>query len=111
EPVMLNKLIDKSENLPDINNEVMHPAGWMLHYLTGLLFIVCYWFVYRRSLKNPDAKKVILIGSISGITGIGIWKLLFYQHKKPPYNNRYGYYKQLYTAHIIFTLFALATYK
>jgi hypothetical protein len=111
EPVVLNKLVDKSENLPDIQNEALHPAGWVLHYLTGLGFMAAYWLLYRRLVKYPNARRIIIAGAISGVIGIAVWKTVFAQHKKPPYNNRYGYYRQLFIAHIIFTAFALTTYK
>jgi hypothetical protein len=45
EPVMINKLIDKSENLPSIRNEDAHPAGWGLHYATGIGFMAVYWLI------------------------------------------------------------------
>ncbi len=111
EPVMINKLIDKSENLPDIKDKELHPAGWLLHYATGMGFILAYWLVYRNALKNPDFKKITIIGAISGTLGIVVWKFLFSQHKHPPYNYRHGYYRQLLTAHMIFTLFAIMTYR
>jgi len=111
EPVMLNKLIDKSKNLPEVDNEVVHPAGWGLHYLAGLGFVCAYWLLWRRALHKPTVPKIIVIGGISGLTGIAVWKLLFAQHGNPPHNHRAGYYRQLLTAHVVFTLFALLTYR
>jgi len=111
EPVMINKLIDNSENLPQLNNQDIHPAGWGLHYLTGVAFVSGYWVIWKKALKRPTLFRISLIGSLSGITGIIVWKALFMQHDNAPKNYRYGYYKQLFFAHIIFTAFALITYK
>lgn len=111
EPVMINKLIDKSENLPGLKDEDKHPAGWGLHYLAGIFFVASYWFISNKALRKPTATKIFLIGSLSGVVGIAVWKLLFVQHDNPPQNYRYGYYRQLLIAHIIFSAFALASYK
>lgn len=111
EPVMLNKLIDKSKNLPDIKDNDAHPAGWGLHYLTGIAFVTAYWLLWRKVLKHPTLPKIVVIGSLSGIAGIATWKLMFANHDNPPQNYRYGYYKQLFTAHVIFSLTALMAYK
>lgn len=111
EPVMINKLIDDSENLPRIKNEDSHPSGWVLHYATGIGFMGGYYLLWHKALAKPTLIKILVIGSLSGLTGIAVWKLLFTQHNRPPQNYRYGYYRQLFIAHIIFTLFAIPTYK
>lgn len=111
EPVMINKLIDKSENLPDVKNNDTHPVGWGLHYLTGIAFVSAYWLIWHKALRKPTTLKIVVTGTASGLVGIAVWKLLFTQHDNPPHNYRYGYYRQLLIAHIVFSAFALASYK
>ena len=111
EPVLLNELIDNSSTLPDLNNERSHPAGWGLHYGAGILFVIAYWLIWRKALERPSLPRIIIIGSVSGVTGIMVWKTLFAHHENPPGNNRYGYYRQLFTAHIVFALSAMVSYK
>lgn len=111
EPVMINKLIDKSDTMPEIEDQDVHPAGWGLHYLAGIAFVAAYWLIWRKALNRPTLTKTISIGALSGIAGIAVWKLLFAQHDNPPYNYRYGYYRQLLIAHIVFSAFALLSYR
>lgn len=111
EPIMINKLIDKSANLPEIQNEDSHPAGWGLHYLAGIAFVSAYWLIWNKALSKPTTVKILVIGLISGGIGIAVWKLLFVQHDNPPHNYRQGYYRQLLVAHILFSAFALVSYK
>lgn len=111
EPVLLNKLIDNSKNLPALQNEAFHPAGYVLHYVTGIGFVTLYWLLWRRALLQPSGFRIVVVGGLSGLTGIAVWEILFKQHDNPPYNNRLGYYSQLLTAHIIFSATALITYK
>ncbi|MFP9119059.1 hypothetical protein ACLI08_14805 [Flavobacterium sp. RNTU_13] len=111
EPIMINKLIDNSEDLPQIHDEESHPSGYILHYATGIGFMAVYYMAWEKALSKPTLSKILLIGVLSGVTGIAVWKLLFAQHSRPPQNYRHGYYRQLFIAHIIFTLFAISTYK
>jgi hypothetical protein len=111
EPVLLNKLIDKEEGLPNIQNDDVHPAGWLAHYGVGILFVIAYWIIWRRSLQSPGIVKSLLIGSASGGVAIVAWKLMFAASDNPPGNDRRGYYRQLFVAHIIFSLLAVYGYK
>ncbi|TRW27190.1 hypothetical protein FMM05_00690 [Flavobacterium zepuense] len=111
EPVLINELIDNSKNLPAIKNEITHPAGYILHYVTGVGFVSLYWLLWKKVLLRPSGFRIVIVGGLSGLTGIAVWKILFKQHNSHPYNNRFGYYKQLLTAHIIFSATALVTYK
>lgn len=111
EPVMINKLIGYSGNLPEIDNKNNHPAGWGLHYATGIVFIATYYWLWKKVLVKPTFLKMLITGIVSGAVGIAVWKMLFAQHKNPPQNYRYGYYKQLLIAHIVFSLTGIATYK
>lgn len=110
EPVLINKLIDNSENV-DLDDTSSHPAGWGLHYATGIAFIAAYYFVWKKALHHPTTARMLWVGIVSGAVGIAVWKLLFNQHNKPPHNYRYGYYRQLLMAHIVFSISGIATYK
>lgn len=111
EPIMINKLIDNSDNTPEIEDNDSHPAGWGLHYATGIVFMSAYYLLWKKALKEPTLPRMMIAGTTSGVVGIAVWKLLFAQHKNPPQNYRYGYYRQLLTAHIVFTIAAMLTYK
>lgn len=113
EPVLLNELIDRSEGLPEIKEDQKeaHPAGWLSHYGMGVLFVLGYYILWRRSLTSPGIIKALLIGSVSGLIGIAGWKVMFAANNNPPRNNRFKYYRQLFFAHIVFSVFALYGYK
>jgi len=110
EPVLLNKLINRSKILP-VSVGDNHPAGWVSHYAVGLLFVVTYYALWRRALHSPGPARTLTIGTMSGIVAIGAWKTMFAANDNPPDNNRFGYYRQLFVAHLIFSSFALAAYK
>lgn len=111
EPELLNSLIDRSKILPKIQDKRIHPAGWSAHYSIGILFVSSYYFLWKKMLCKPTVAKTLITGSVSGLIGIASWKFFFSQHDNPPSNDRAGYYKQLFVAHIIFTVTAVLTYK
>ena len=113
EPVLLNELIDRSETLPDIadKEKTDHPAGWVGHYGIGVAFVIAYYIIWRRSLTSPGIIKGLMIGAASGLIGIAAWKIMFSANDNPPQNDRYKYYRQLFIAHLIFSVFALYGYK
>ena len=113
EPVLLNELIDRSEALPDIDEDEKktNPAGWLIHYGIGMAFVIAYYILWKQSLKAPSLVKGLLLGALSGLIGIAAWKIMFASNDNPPRNNRYRYYRQLFVAHLIFSVFALYGYK
>lgn len=111
EPVLINKLVDNSRKLPEVADNDTHPIGWGLHYATGVAFMGAYYLLWKKILVKPTTIRVITAGIISGAVGIIIWKLMFSQHKNPPENYRYGYYRQLLIAHVVFSIAGIVTYK
>lgn len=110
EPVLLNKLINRSHALPNKIND-NHPAGWVTHYAIGVLFVAAYYLFWKKSLHYPTPVRTAIIGSVSGVVAVIAWKVMFITNPNPPANNRMGYYRVLFVAHIVFSAFALAAYK
>ncbi|MGV3461193.1 MAG: hypothetical protein ACO1N9_12145 [Flavobacterium sp.] len=111
EPVLLNKLSNSSSKLPDVDDVATHPAGWAAHYLTGIAFVITYYILCRRALHSPGIVKGLLVGGASGVLAIASWKMMFAASPNPPQNDRDAYYRQLFIAHLIFSVFALYGYK
>ena len=110
EPVLLNKLLNRSNALP-VKVGDNHPAGWVGHYAVGVLFVIAYYALWKRALHSPGPVRTATIGTMSGLLAIGAWKTMFAANDNPPANDRSGYYRQLFVAHLIFSAFALAAYK
>ena len=79
--------------------------------MAEVAFVAAYWLIWRRVLRNPSPLRIIITGAASGIVGILVWKMMFANHDNPPHNYHYGYYRQLFIAHIIFSLTTLLAYK
>jgi Na+/H+ antiporter NhaA len=100
EPALLNELISrlKQKSL----GALVPIAGWFLHYLIGLLFIISYHLYWRESDSHPTIINCIILGALSGVIGICGWKLAFRIHPHPPNIDFKEFYSQLFFAHVVF---------
>lgn len=113
---LTNKQFREPELLNGLLNNWFHksfpktaPAGWLIHYAVGLMFIVAYHFVFN--LIEPTLLNYVWTGLVSGLIGAGVWFVTLNIHPVPPPTHRAGYYAQLVPAHIIFALGAFLTYS
>ncbi len=109
EPVLLNFLLKamKKEWLP----EKTEAAGWILHYVFGLLFVLIYHAIWSWTDIDPTWFTGVIFGMISGVVGIISWHFMFkFSNHKPKIKFK-QYYVQLFIAHIIFALTVIAVYR
>lgn len=109
EPVLLNHLITQSSKLGIAANS-MKFLGWILHYGMGLCFLVIYYLLWKYTFLEPTFLYGAMLGFISGLVGITIWKWIFSTHSNPPQINMKEYLLHLLIAHIVFGIGAVAGY-
>lgn len=85
-------------------------AGWTVHYLAGLLFVVAYYLLWNNGVQ-PNLISALVIGLISGLVAILVWHLTLVVHPNPPRIRRIPFYLQLVPAHIVFALTATLVYQ
>lgn len=110
EPVLLNRLITQSPGF----GVAIHSTsliGWILHYGMGLCFLIIYYFLWQYTAIEPTALYGALLGFLSGIAGITVWKVIFTIHSNPPQTDLKEYLIHLLIAHIIFGVGAVAGYN
>ena len=100
EPGLLNDLLIRLKN--KMIMRLVPMAGWIIHYLVGLIFIVVYQGYWAKSTSGPSIINCIVLGALSGVIGICGWKLAFHIHPDPPRIDFKEFYAQLFFAHIIF---------
>jgi hypothetical protein len=109
EPVMLNYVIRISS--VNVNPRLNSILGWLLHFLFGLLFIVPYHWIWNRRILDDSWLAGIILGVPSGIIGILGWMVIFSLPREKPKVAFAEYFIQLFFAHIVFALTAVATHK
>jgi len=104
EPERLGQLAHRL--LPALNKKEKHLAGWSAHYGVGLLFATAYAKLWEHRKLKPTFKNNFILGAVSGLAAVAIWKTTFELHPLPPAMRFERYYLQLVPAHIVFAIFA-----
>ena len=108
EPDLLDKLVHRL--LRGDSKKQQQPAGWFLHYLTGLLFAEAYTLFWTANAEK-NLRSGLMLGGISGIAAILIWKFAFSSHPDPPHVDFISFAAQLFVAHVIFGAFVALGYN
>lgn len=95
--------------IPSLSRKEALIIGWKLHYDVGLLFVSCYAAVWKKS--RPGILSGLLLGALSGLIGIAVWKTVFSLHPNPPRIKYGNYYGHLFVTHLVFGAFAGIGYK
>jgi hypothetical protein len=108
EPERLGQLAHRL--LPTISKKENQLIGWSAHYGVGLLFSTAYDWLWANKRVKPSFKNNLVLGGISGVVAVAIWKTTFKMHPLPPGLSFNKYYLQLVPAHIVFAVFAGLAY-
>ena len=92
--------------LPMLTKEEKLVTGWAAHYMVGLLFAMVYVELWSRKKIKPTVANNLLLGAVSGVIAVAVWKTTFKMHPLPPGLSFNKYYLQLIPAHVVFALFA-----
>ena len=101
EPLLLAQMVYRL--MPWLQKKDSRIAGWGVHYLTGLLFAESYAAFWSQD-TFANIKTGLVLGGISGIAAILIWKFTLEAHPFPPPVHFFKFAGQLFIAHIVFGL-------
>jgi hypothetical protein len=110
EPVLLNRLLCGFGILKEYQLE-KNIAGWIIHYVVGLIFLLAYYFIWSRTRFDPTFSTALILGCCSGVAGIIGWSILFKIQSVPANIRVTEYFAQLFVAHVIFALTATAIFR
>ncbi|MEO5684869.1 MAG: hypothetical protein ABIQ88_19660 [Chitinophagaceae bacterium] len=108
EPRLLGTLAQRITGMPERDKWT---AGWHIHYLTGLLFAEIYAPFWSDDIHSCNSKTGLILGGLSGVAAILIWKFTLEMHPFPPAVNFNRFAGVLFIAHVIFGLSAGLTYS
>lgn len=109
EPRLLAELLHRIE--PGLNKKTSHIVGWNLHYAVGLMFAILYAQQWDRKQQKATIASGLLLGGLSGIFAIVVWRSVFKLHPSPPKIKFKRYYGHLLIAHFVFGAFASVGYN
>ena len=104
EPELLGKLLYRL--IPQINKKYSTIAGWNIHYTVGFLFASVYAELWKEKRRGASLESGLLMGGLSGLLAVIVWKLSFKLHPAPPRISFRKYYGHLLITHFVFGAFA-----
>lgn len=109
EPDQLQKLVGRL--LPFLSQPAQLVAGWAAHYGMGMVFAAVYVDLWEKREIDHSIRNGLILGAISGLVGMLIWKATFSIHPLPPNNRKIDFYIQRMPVHIVFAVFSTIAYK
>lgn len=109
EPAHLETMI--SRLVPTLSKHAKKIAGWGAHFAMGLVFAAIYVELWETKKVKHNLKNALILGALSGVIGLFIWKATFKIHPLPPWLNYTHFYLQRIPAHIVFAVGAMLAYK
>jgi hypothetical protein len=96
---------------PALSKRAQQVAGWSAHYGMGFVFAAVYVELWETGKIKHNIKNGLILGAISGLVGMLIWKATFKIHPLPPSLRYLDFYLQRIPAHIVFAVFATIAYR
>lgn len=107
-PLLLRFFMQKFGTPLSTNTE--EKLGWLMHYMVGLLFVICYQILVSQKLLEVTWRSGILFGFVAGLIGIEWWRMMFKFFNILSIDFK-KYYRKLLVMHLIFGLTIVAIYK
>ncbi|MFW6290120.1 MAG: hypothetical protein ACOC0R_04045 [Mariniphaga sp.] len=107
ETMLLNQLVFPRHKETRKN----HPAGFVIHFITGTFFSKLFDTLWKKTVLHPDFGTSFSFGFISGLVGITGWHIFFTLHPDPPKVKQKKFYAQLLAAHVVFGVLNGLVYK
>ncbi len=109
EPDHLETMV--SRIVPVLSKHARKIAGWGAHFTMGLIFAAIYVELWETKKIKHTLKNALILGVVSGVIGLFIWKATFKVHPLPPWLNYDLFYWQRIPAHIEFAVADTMAYK
>lgn len=86
-------------------------TGSIAHVFIGVLFSFSYFLLWNWGVFNISTFDSIIIGALSGILAIIVWKSYFTVYRKPPRVPLDHYFTALFISHIIFGMVTVSMFS
>ncbi len=111
EPQLLQGLLEFKGNFYSVKRSSIPIKGWIAHLAVGVFFTIVYNYLWQSQNKSPNKKQGFLLGTITGLIAVVVWKKTFDWHPNPPKIDYYHFYRQLIVAHMIFGIVVAISFK
>ena len=85
--------------------------GTVAHFGVGILFSFAYFLLWNWGIFGINLGDSVLIGIVSGIVAIIVWKIYLSLHSSPPKTSHFHYFAALFLAHIVFAVVSVNVFQ
>ena len=100
EPELLAALEENA--LPAEAKKLALPAGWSTHFGVGIVWAGVYEYLWQNADIKPTLKSGLVLGGLSGLMGVLIWRAAFKIHPAPPRIEYGRFFGHLILAHVVY---------
>ncbi|WP_296622170.1 hypothetical protein [Marivirga sp.] len=86
-------------------------TGSIAHLFIGILFSFAYFLLWNWGVFNISTFDSIIVGALSGVLAIIVWKSYFNVYRKPPRVPLPHYFTALFISHIVFGLVTVSVFN
>ncbi len=92
-------------------NKMAFIVGSIAHFGVGALFSFSYFLLWNWGVFKINLQDSIMIGAVSGVIAIVVWKGYLSVHSNPPKISQGHYFLALFLAHIVFGLVSVNVFQ
>ncbi|WP_026953487.1 hypothetical protein [Algoriphagus vanfongensis] len=85
--------------------------GTLAHFGVGIIFSFSYFLLWNWGIFRINFEDSVLIGAISGVVAIIVWKTYISLHFRPPVPPHTHYFFALFLAHIVFGIVSVNVFQ
>src|SRR5690606_4745896 len=85
--------------------------GTVAHFGVGILFSFAYFLLWNWGIFGINLGDSVLIGIVSGVVAIIVWKIYLSLHSSPPKISHFHYFASLFLAHIVFAVVSVNVFE
>lgn len=108
---ILGSMLTGHGKIPEYDKNKVLTTGALVHTFIGVLFSLAYFLLWNWGIFEITFFDSLIIGALSGIFAIVVWKTYFLVHQNPAKVSLLHYFIALFISHIVFGLVAVHVFS
>lgn len=108
---ILGSMLTGNEESYHVQKIKVLTTGAVAHVFVGVLFSFGYFLLWNWGVFDIAWVDSLILGALSGVLAIIVWKSYFIMHQRPPEISLTHYFIALFISHIVFGLITVNVFK
>tara|TARA_R110002051_G_scaffold7321_2_gene33672 strand:+ start:2169 stop:2678 length:510 start_codon:yes stop_codon:yes gene_type:complete len=107
---LLGSMISGEKNFMNPSKNALF-LGTLAQFGVGIIFSFTYFLLWNWGIFRINFQDAVLIGALSGLVAIIVWKTYLILHSQPPEISQLHYFIALFLAHIVFGIVSVNVFQ